>query len=583
VPVARAAAPGAVPPGGALPPRITRASGGLNRVMGSTELGYASIARTVMFVNLRSTPHEGRRALFAARRLGFEVVLLADRVPAFADGQLAGLEIVDTYNLEQAVAAAGRPADRFSPEGLVTWGDRDVELLALQAIATGGRAGRAFVLETFLDGPQFSVEGWVYDGRVLVAGITDKWTTEPFHLEYQHIHPSELPPAKVAEIVRNSELVVRTLGLDHCAFHLECKLGAEGFRVVEVAARAGGDYITSHLIPLSTGIDFYGDTIRVATGDEPCSEPGESLHAGVRFPLARSEGQLVGSRDLDAVLRPPEVEHVILEQAPGETIVLPPLEFSRQRVAAVITRHPDYVRVLHALGRAGCHHPPAGRFTERSVSLRSLPRPARGSAVGWDEAPRHDFVGVGAGPSNLSLAALAQPASAWMGGSSRPRRSSAGIPPGAPGREAAGLVPEGPRHPRRSHEPPLVPVVPARDRPAAPVHRRRRARRSPVRSSRSTTPGWPIASARCDLAGRWTPSTTMGGRSSSAAGAGCCAPGTSCSARARSHGCRRSPSRSPASGCSTPTTSWTSRLPWSVSASSWSVAARARPRSSCTS
>jgi hypothetical protein len=273
-----------------------------------------------MFVNLRSTPHEGRRALFAARRLGFEVVLLADRVPAFADGQLAGLEIVDTYNLEQAVAAAGRPADRFSPEGLVTWGDRDVELLALQAIATGGRAGRAFVLETFLDGPQFSVEGWVYDGRVLVAGITDKWTTEPFHLEYQHIHPSELPPAKVAEIVRNSELVVRTLGLDHCAFHLECKLGAEGFRVVEVAARAGGDYITSHLIPLSTGIDFYGDTIRVATGDEPCSEPGESLHAGVRFPLARSEGQLVGSRDLDAVLRPPEVEHVILEQAPGETI-----------------------------------------------------------------------------------------------------------------------------------------------------------------------------------------------------------------------------------------------------------------------
>jgi biotin carboxylase len=402
------------------------------------------MAGTVIFINLRSTPHEGRRALFAARRLGLDVVLLADRVPAFANGELAGLEIVDTYDLEPAVAAAGRLADRFSPRGVVTWGDRDVELVSLvaerlglpapspaaarltrdkfamrealaplgdlvpphalvrtwedlragirsvgfpavlkptgssgstgifelhghedlrpayehlQAIAAKGRSGAAFVLEAFLDGPEFSVEGWVHDGRVFVAGITDKWTTEPYHLEYQHIHPSGLPPAKAALIARSSELVVRTLGLDHCAFHLECKLGAGGYRVVEVAARIGGDYITSHLIPLSTGIDFYGDTIRVATGQAPCPEPRESLHAGVRFLLARSEGRLVGLRDVDAMLRTPEVEHLIVEQAPGETIVLPPLEFSRQRVAAVIARHPDYALVLQALSRAGRHHP----------------------------------------------------------------------------------------------------------------------------------------------------------------------------------------------------------------------------------
>ena len=38
--------------------------------------------------------------------------------------------------------------------------------------------------------------------------------------------------------------------------------------MVELGARMGGDCITTHLVPLSTGIDMVGNTIRIALGEE---------------------------------------------------------------------------------------------------------------------------------------------------------------------------------------------------------------------------------------------------------------------------------------------------------------------------
>src|SRR5207249_382108 len=53
--------------------------------------------------------------------------------------------------------------------------------------------GAEFIFEELVAGPEVSVEGFVAGGRTLVVGITDKWTTDPFHLEYQHVFPTRLP------------------------------------------------------------------------------------------------------------------------------------------------------------------------------------------------------------------------------------------------------------------------------------------------------------------------------------------------------------------------------------------------------
>jgi biotin carboxylase len=397
---------------------------------------------TVLFVNVRTPEPERRAAVFAAWQLGYQVVLLADSLPASARTLFAAVEIVDTYDWEQALRATRDLARRFQIHGVVTWSDRDVELVAQigqalglpapspaaaqkarnkfimkQALAhlpglvprharvcnwpelehaiqeigfpavlkpTGASAskgifelrrpadlqaafatlqdfarpavdpifrtyGAEFILEEFLSGPEFSVEGWVFQGNSEVVGITDKQTTEPFHLEYQHLYPSALPRDVQEDILAKTRQVVQTLDLNNCAFHLEGKLTPAGFRLVEIAARIGGDYITSHLIPLSTGLNFYAQVLRVVTGQQPRWEATTRLYCGARFLLAQTEGTLRGLAGIEHVLQRSSVEHCFLESSPGAAILLPPRHFAAQRVGAVLVRDPEYSVVEQTL------------------------------------------------------------------------------------------------------------------------------------------------------------------------------------------------------------------------------------------
>lgn len=410
----------------------------------------AEAERAVLFVNLRGVPAEDRSALTAARRLGYAVDLLAPSLPAHAAGLVRRFRAVDTDDLEQALCAARALAGRGAPSGVLTWGDRGVELVALigadlglpalsaaaahrarhkpsmrEAVAahdpglvgrhmtvrdrvdippavewvgfpavlkpaaaagsmgifevrdrgqveaafaelsawlrTAPRAWRGerehgeLVLDEFLAGPEFSVEGWVQDSAVTIAGITEKWTTDPFHLEYQHVHPYGRSEADQAVLRKGAERVVRALELDHCAFHLEAKLTPQGFRLIEVAARPAGDFIASHLIPLSTGIDFHANCIRIACGRPPVLGAADSLSAGVRFVLADVEGVYRGLDGLAEVLQLGSVEHVFMEIPIGTAVRLPPADYDTQRVAAVVARGPDRETVLDALDNAARH------------------------------------------------------------------------------------------------------------------------------------------------------------------------------------------------------------------------------------
>lgn len=85
---------------------------------------------TVLFINTRPTPLEAYPCFYAARQLGLDVVLLADRpIDEFAE-VAAEVAIVDTFDLDATVAAAAAVARRRSVVGAVTWADRDVEAVA---------------------------------------------------------------------------------------------------------------------------------------------------------------------------------------------------------------------------------------------------------------------------------------------------------------------------------------------------------------------------------------------------------------------------------------------------------------------
>ena len=241
--------------------------------------------------------------------------------------------------------------------------DADTDLAALfaQAVSTtgvdvaplfGDYPGE-FVYEERLGGTEHSVEGFVHDGTVHIAGITDKWVTEPYFVEVEQVHPTRLPADVRDRAHELTRATVAAIGLDHCAFHLELRALPDGsVKLLEIAARPGGGYITSHLIPMSTGIAFHHDLIRIATCAAPELARTVDRFAGTRAVVSPVAGRFEGLDGLPDVLSLWGLDHVVLEREIGGRITLPPGDVLSAVVASAIVRSVSYDDVRDTLRRA---------------------------------------------------------------------------------------------------------------------------------------------------------------------------------------------------------------------------------------
>lgn len=144
---------------------------------------------------------------------------------------------------------------------------------------------KSVMIEQFVEGPEFSVEIIVSHGTVNVLQVTDKKTTEaPYFVELGHNQPS-LFPKEIVEAVKDAAVKgVKALQLNDCAAHAEVKVQSSRPYIMEIGARLGGDFISTELTRLSTGIDMVAAAINVALGEEPCLKPvTKPLGVAIRY------------------------------------------------------------------------------------------------------------------------------------------------------------------------------------------------------------------------------------------------------------------------------------------------------------
>ena len=147
------------------------------------------------------------------------------------------------------------------------------------------------LVEEFIEGPEYSIEGLHYDGKSEVIQFTEKKTTEfPYNVELGHIQPaniSEENQQKIREIVAK---IGAALKFENCPSHTELKINERGIFVIETSPRLGGDYITSTLTPLSTGVNVEDQLLRISLGEKIEIAPKPVQYSGVRF-FAFEEGR----------------------------------------------------------------------------------------------------------------------------------------------------------------------------------------------------------------------------------------------------------------------------------------------------
>lgn len=133
---------------------------------------------------------------------------------------------------------------------------------------------RQVLIEQFIEGPEFSVEVIVWQGVPHVLAVTDKKTTDaPYFVELGHNQPS-VYPAEVQLKLKDAAIAgCKALGLTNCAAHCELKIQNGKAYLMEIGARLGGDFISTELTHLSSGIDMVAAAVNVALGIEPNLRP----------------------------------------------------------------------------------------------------------------------------------------------------------------------------------------------------------------------------------------------------------------------------------------------------------------------
>lgn len=140
--------------------------------------------------------------------------------------------------------------------------------------AKGESRDKQVMLEQFIEGPEFSIEIIVWNGKVNVLTVTDKKTTEaPNFVELRHNQPPCYPSETVEKIKAAAVTGVKALGVNNCACHAEVKVQNGEPYIMEIGARMGGDFISTILTPLSTGVDMIAAAVNCALGIEPCLQP----------------------------------------------------------------------------------------------------------------------------------------------------------------------------------------------------------------------------------------------------------------------------------------------------------------------
>jgi biotin carboxylase len=196
-----------------------------------------------------------------------------------------------------------KPTDRQGQRGL---GIVESEAKLDQAISEAFEAARtrAVLVEELVDGPEVTVNGFSVGGRFHPLTVTDRLLADPpaFGVALAHVWRSSLEPDQVGAAVEAAGAAAAAVGVGEGPTYTKVRIGKDGPRVGELAARLGGGH-DAELCEAALGVPLHDLALAAALGEEipeqalvPAARAGGAC---VRF-LVAEPGELLAVEGVDA-------------------------------------------------------------------------------------------------------------------------------------------------------------------------------------------------------------------------------------------------------------------------------------------
>jgi len=196
--------------------------------------------------------------------------------------------------------------------------------------------GGGVIIEEYMQGHEVSVETMTANSTTKILAITDKLTTGPPHfVELGHSQPSLLPVEVQKQIEELALKAVEAVGIDIGPAHIEIMITEDGPMMIELGARMGGDCITTHLVPFSTGIDMVGSTIDLLTGNMTDIIPTLNMGSAIRY-FKVPKGRIISIDGVEKAKGIEGVREIILMKTIGDEVRN--IQSSTDRVGFVVAQ-----------------------------------------------------------------------------------------------------------------------------------------------------------------------------------------------------------------------------------------------------
>lgn len=217
-----------------------------------------------------------------------------------------------------------KPADNAGSRGVILLNEgkmpTEEKLQQTYEYSKANSRNGMVMVEEYMTGPEVSVEALTVNRETTIITITDKFITPPpYFVEIAHSEPSQLDEETQEQIRQVTKQALKAIRLINGPSHTEIKVTKDGPKIVELAARLGGDFITSRLVPLSTGVDLVGNSVLLATGGEVDLTPKHENGAAIHF-LQGAEGIIDQITVDDNVYDLEGIKEVSLYKKAGDTV-----------------------------------------------------------------------------------------------------------------------------------------------------------------------------------------------------------------------------------------------------------------------
>jgi biotin carboxylase len=238
--------------------------------------------------------------------------------------------VVSTASEMEAFAyAVGLPVVVKPSRG---WGQRGVSKVektseisdAFERAKAASQAGLV-VVETFIDGREFSVNAYTLNGETTVYSVTERIITQypdPPGITFAEWYTAGLERADEARAIEAAIAGVRALGIKRGPSYTQLRVGSRGPMIVETAHRLGGG-LDPDVALLASGVSLFRKILGVALSRDDWERmgPEKERHGGAigKFIIGKP-GRVAAIHGLDAARAMPGVIGAEVYVEPGGTV-----------------------------------------------------------------------------------------------------------------------------------------------------------------------------------------------------------------------------------------------------------------------